>query len=191
MRQKFHPNPLWVRPHDPVSVHQFLVDAQHYYQAKKWSHSPDNVVCANKIDYRTLAWLYRLGQDHLIIRFPFKLFCHLVLHAYLRNPYDPCAPHPRYRPWYLRSIDRGYRIRHHHVTSPKIWTEKEIRQKEWREKKKFKKDKSKGKGWCRQGQKTWAKRISNKKERQHVRHCLHHGKEIKPHRLFQDKWMWD
>lgn len=198
MRQIYQ-NPDWSPKWEAELQAQFLKDAIQVYSRKTSPIWISDTHIARENKNEVLNWLYKWGRDYQVLAMSFDEFCNQIVE---RN--RPTYPYGStlYRRYYRRGR-RGYlpdnwldfRVRNHHAHVPKkILSEDELQRREWREHKQFKRDRAR-RGWsynCRgNGRKTWAKRFSNRKERRHVRQAILAEKEIKPHRLFQDKWMWD
>lgn len=210
MRHSSYPVPDWTAPWSAADLKEFLRDARAYYEAKKhpaqikrnhglpWD-SPYRIAAkAPPSAISILEWLYKLGRDHRVLPLDFGQFCREIKEerCYSRRKWKKIA---RRRAMEMvwepcRWIDPlPYRVRNQHAHVPKkVLSVEEIARRDWREHKQFNRDHSQYEGWRRGGgRKTWAKRYSNRMERRHVRHCLHEGKEILPHKLFNDPWMWD
>lgn len=201
MRQRFYPTPDWTAKWDADLQREFLKDAHDAFKTRTkalWINS-DLIVRREKQE--TLQWIYKWGRDYQVLAMDYDQFCRYIMQDYdwrgnwpPRDPYRKARGRRRYRGW-LPDSALDFRVRNHHAhVAPKVLSEEETQYREWREHKQFKRDSAK-RGWsyCGRGssRKTWAKRFSNRKERRHVRQCLHAEKEIKPHRLFVDTWLWD
>jgi hypothetical protein len=219
MRQKSYPNPDWQARYCPWRQKAFIEQAREWYRTKSHRLPAGTVThyipqelswwdrCQISRGHKAplppkplyynielIQWLYKLGRDLNEIFLPLDLFARAVSDwpAYYLDWDIGRRPSYSFR-YYNRWRDYlPYRKGHHHAHVPKkVRNEKFLQKQEWRERKGFSRD-QKQRGYHRQcSAKTWAKKMSNRSERRHVRQCLHNEKEMLPHRWFKDSWMWD
>jgi hypothetical protein len=138
-----------------------------------------------------IKWLYKLGQDRLVVRLDFDDFKHEVLGS---------DPYPRGRRrwywgggWVKAGYFRGPRSYVRNVAhQPKVLSETEQARRDWREKKQFNRDRA---GlWGTRSRKKWAKLYSNRSFRRHQKRCIYSenyealGAEYAD---WFDPWDWD
>lgn len=196
---QFYPNPDWSPKWDAEEQLKFLKAAREVFVRKTSAIWLSDNLIVRRHKQETLQWLYKWGRDYQVLSMDFAQFCALIVKDKDGlGRWPPRQTYYRYkRRWRYGLPDYflDFRVRHHHAHVPKKEiSENERQRREWRERKQFRRDKARnGWGWPRRGcgRKTWAKRLSNRKERSHVRKCLHHDREILPHLWFVDAWMWD
>jgi hypothetical protein len=147
-----------------------------------------------------INWLYKLGRDLLVLRMDFDQFQSL-----LRESHPPYGDHSwrtssrwrGYRGWISQGYFRGARsyvkATHH---EPKVLSGTEQADRDWRDHKQFRRDKSRH-GWSYRGgsSKRWVKQICNRSYRRYeklrIKNEDYDSLEMVLPKDWFDPWMWD
>jgi len=177
---------LWNEEH-------FLVWAQRRYNYR--AGSKHGYLTKTAAGAGEINWLYKYGRDYFVLTCTHAQFeAYILGQLYYRGPWYYTKSHWKRREyWYTaHGVDHRQRMGYRGGAEKKQLSEKEISRREWRERKGFRRDKAKGRGWYGGNRKNWAKASSNRGERRYVRQRLQQGKEVTlTHRWWADPWMWD
>jgi hypothetical protein len=147
-----------------------------------------------------IDWLYKLGRDRLVLRMAFDEFEDLLKSGnapYIGYPWSTSSRWRGYRNWISQGYFRGPRsyvkATHH---EPKVLNGTEQAERDWRDRKQFKRDKARH-GWSYRGgsSKRWVKQICNRSYRRYEKLRIKNEdydalETITPKDWF-DPWMWD
>lgn len=196
MKHFIHPNQLWTPKFSPDLQVSFVNAAQKEFQ-KEETFGRIAAGCTYFREYPNenyrlkfiMDW-YKFGVDYRQLFMGYAEFEKLIRNNEAYPPYHK-RPQKRDRWYYWYHPLLPFRVRNHHAHVPKkVIDEKEADRRAWRVYKKFGKDNNR-KNFDLGNRKTWAKKWSNRYERQHVRLALKHGTEILPHKWFNDPRDWD
>jgi hypothetical protein len=169
------------------------------------SLSPNEYPVARFISVQAvIKWLYKLGQDLQRVRMSFDEFDYILGEKSIPYEYDARWRYRHsgwgrwggYRNWVAQGYFRGPRsyvkATHH---EPKVFSGTEQADRDWRDRKQFKRDKARH-GWhYRGGSKRWVKQICNRSYRRYeklrIKNEDYDALETVTPKDWFDPWMWD